>query len=231
MSSWKPNQLTTWAGLVVFALFQCPTCMFTRLYCHQVVIICEPCLTQECRKGTCMFAFLFFNISIFSFHSFSFSSFVYPCSHSQTVKVPVSWEAMIKLVDWFYSSELPRPPTGCLWENMDTQEKLHELQPYVELCWLAEFWFLEDVQEACSNMIVACLDSARQLCIKVIQLAANFSLRSLVDVAAILMAPSYRQLCDSGELEELDEELVDMVRAASVRFSQEVGSNVDTNFR
>lgn len=206
--------------------------MLTKLYCHQVVIIYEPCLTQECRRGTCIFAFLFFNISVFCFHAFSFSlDFVYSRSLSQTVKVPVSWEAMIKLVGWFYSSQLPNPPTGCLWESMDTQEKLHELQPYVELCWLAKFWFLEDVQEACSNVIVSCLYSARQLCIKIIQLAANFSLGSLVEVAATLMAPSYRQLCDSGELEELDEDLVNMVRAASVRFSQEVGSNIETSFR
>ena len=70
-------------------------------------------------------------------------------------------------------------------------------------------------------MVVSCLESTKQLCIKVLQLAADFSLRSLFEVALTLMAPMYRQLCDSGELEELDEDLVDMVRVAAVRFSQE----------
>ncbi|XP_062168768.1 BTB/POZ domain-containing protein At1g04390 isoform X2 [Alnus glutinosa] len=146
-------------------------------------------------------------------------------SHSQTIKVPVSWEALVKLVDWFYSNKLPNPPSGCLWDNMDTKEKLCELHPYVELCWLAEFWLLEDVKEACSHVIGSCLDSARHLSIKIIQIAANFSLWKLAEIAASYMAPSYRQLCDSGELEALDEMLVDMVRAASVRLSQEGGSN------
>ncbi|KAF3438525.1 hypothetical protein FNV43_RR21287 [Rhamnella rubrinervis] len=147
-------------------------------------------------------------------------------SHSQTVKVPTSWEAMVKLVEWCYSGELPSPPSGCLWEKMDTEEKLRELKPYVELCWLAEFWFIEEVHEACFKVVVSCLDSTKQLCIKVLQLAADFSLGSLFEVALTLLAPMYRQLCDSGELEELDEDLVDVVRVASVRFSQGAGSHL-----
>ncbi|KAK9274579.1 hypothetical protein L1049_021828 [Liquidambar formosana] len=145
-------------------------------------------------------------------------------SHSEIINVPISWEALVKLVDWFYSDELPKPPSGCSWDNMDTEEKLHELQQYVELCWLAEFWFLEDVQQDCSKIIVSCLDSARHLSVKIIQVAANFSQWKLAEVAANYMAPLYRQLNDSGDLEGLDEELVDMVRAASVRLSQ-AGSN------
>lgn len=127
---------------------------------------------------------------------------------------------MIKLVAWFYSDELPLPPSGCLWENMDIEEKLQELQPYIELCWLAEFWFLENVQEACSNLIVSRLDSAKELSIKVIRIAATFSLWNLAELAATYVAPIYRQLCDSGELEDLDEVLVDMIRSASVQYSQ-----------
>jgi hypothetical protein len=146
-------------------------------------------------------------------------------SHSGTIKVPVSWEALVKLVNWFYSNELSRPPSGCLWDYMETKEKLYELKPYVELCWLAEFWFLEDLKEPCSNVIVSCLDSARLLSINVIQIAANLSLWKMAEVAANYMAPLYRQLRDSGELEVLDDMLVDMVRAASVRLSQEGGSN------
>ncbi|PON77194.1 Voltage dependent potassium channel [Parasponia andersonii] len=141
-------------------------------------------------------------------------------SHSQTIKVPISWEAMVKLVAWFYSDELPNPPSGCLWENMGIEEKLHELQPYIELCWLADFWFMENVQEACSDVIASRLDSLRELSIKVIQIAASFSLWNLAELAATYVAPIYRQLCDSGELEDLDEVLVNMIRSASVQYSQ-----------
>ncbi|WCJ36997.1 BTB/POZ domain-containing protein At1g04390 [Euphorbia peplus] len=142
-------------------------------------------------------------------------------SNSQIIKVPVSWEAMTKLVQWCYSDDLPSPPTGCLWDNLDNREKLYELQPYLELCWLAEFWFLEDVCEISYGIIVSCLDSAKELSIKVIKIAADFSLWKLVEVTANHLAPLYRQLCQSGDLDALDEEVVEMIRAASVRLSQE----------
>ncbi|EEF48827.1 conserved hypothetical protein [Ricinus communis] len=142
-------------------------------------------------------------------------------SNSQTIKVPVSWEAMVKLVNWWYTDEFPSPPSGCLWDNMDTEERLNVLQPYVELCWLAEFWFLEYVQDVSYRIIVSCLESARHLSIKMIKTAIDFSLWKLVEVAANYLAPQYRQLCNSGDLEGLDEEVIDMIRAASVRLSQE----------
>ncbi|XP_030495521.2 BTB/POZ domain-containing protein At1g04390 isoform X1 [Cannabis sativa] len=142
-------------------------------------------------------------------------------SHSQTIKVPISWEALVKLVAWFYTDEIPNPPSGCIWENMSTKEKLYELEPYVELCWLAEFWFLEIAQEACSNVIVSRLDSSRELPIKIIQTAASLSLWKLAELAATCVAPFFRQLYDSGELDDLDEFLIDMIRSASVQYSQE----------
>nr|KYP49111.1 hypothetical protein KK1_029143 [Cajanus cajan] len=142
-------------------------------------------------------------------------------SHSQVIKVDISWEALVKLVQWFYSDELPNPPSGCVWDNMDDEEKLFNLQPYVELCWLAEFWILEDIQEACWNVIMSCLDSSRQLSIKIINMAYNLSLWKLVDIAANLIAPSYRQLRDSGELEEFDDALVQLIYSASIQLNQE----------
>lgn len=122
---------------------------------------------------------------------------------------------------WFYSDELPDPPTGCVWDNMDDGEKLLNLQPYVELCWLAEFWILENIQEACWNVIMSCLDSSRQLSTKIIKMAYDLSLWKLVEIAANLMAPSYRQLRDSGELEEFDDALVHLVYSASIQLNQE----------
>ncbi|XP_048131054.1 BTB/POZ domain-containing protein At1g04390 isoform X2 [Rhodamnia argentea] len=144
-------------------------------------------------------------------------------SQSQILKVPVSWEALVKLVCWFYSFELPEPPSGCLWSNMGTKEKLHQLELYVELSWLADFWLLEDIQDACFRIVDNGLSSARQLSVKILQMAANLSQWKLAEAAANHVAPSYRQLHESGEFDELDETLIEMVRAASVRLSQSRG--------
>lgn len=128
---------------------------------------------------------------------------------------------MVKLVEWFYSDKLPDPPSGCLWHNMDDQVKLNELQSYVELCWLAEFWFLEDLEELCLHIIVSCLDIAHHLSVNVLQMAGDFSLWKLAEIAADYVAPLYSQLRNCGDLETLDERLLSMVRAASVRLSRE----------
>lgn len=141
-------------------------------------------------------------------------------SHSQTIKVPISWEALNKLVHWFYSYDLPNPPSGCIWTNMNAEQRLRELQSYVELYWLAEFWLLEDIRDPCFRVILSCLAADRQLSVKIIQIAASMSLWKLAEVAADYMAPLYTKLRDSGGLDEMDETLVDLVRSASVRLSQ-----------
>lgn len=153
-----------------------------------------------------------------------FSNIILSCSRSQTIKVAISWEAMIKLVHWFYSNELPNPPSGCLWDNMEDEEKLLNLEPYVELYWLSEFWILENIQEACWNVIVSCLDSAKQLSIKILKMSGNLCLWKLADVAANHVAPSYRQLLDSCELEELDDVLVHLIYSASTQLTQDGGN-------
>ncbi|OVA04620.1 BTB/POZ-like [Macleaya cordata] len=150
-------------------------------------------------------------------------------SKSQTIKVPVSWDALAKLVNWFYSDELPKPSSGCLWDNMDVKQQLHELHPYVELCWLAEFWFLEDIREDAFKVVVSCLNSSRHLCMEIIRIAADFSQWEIVDVASNLMAPMYPHMRDSGDLESLNDELVDMVRVAYVRLTQK-GSSSHTDW-
>ncbi|XP_041990382.1 BTB/POZ domain-containing protein At1g04390-like isoform X2 [Salvia splendens] len=142
-------------------------------------------------------------------------------SHLQVVKVPGSWESLNKLVSWFYSEHLPVPTFDCLWESLDPEIKLQEIQTYIELCWLAEFWFIEDLHEECYEVVISCLDSTEYLSTKVIQTAANFSQWRLAQVAADHMAPSYHRLRNSGELDGLDNNLVEMVRAASVRLSRE----------
>ncbi|PKI47678.1 hypothetical protein CRG98_031964 [Punica granatum] len=141
-------------------------------------------------------------------------------SHTRVVKAPIRWGALQKLVKWFYSYELPKPPGGCLWQNMGTQEKLYLLEPFIELLWLSEFWFLEEVHEECLRTIMSRLDSDSKLSVKVLQFAADLSQWKIVEAAANLAAGSFRQLQESGELESLDDTLVEMVRAASVRFSR-----------
>uniref|UniRef100_A0A2N9G044 BTB domain-containing protein n=1 Tax=Fagus sylvatica TaxID=28930 RepID=A0A2N9G044_FAGSY len=155
----------------------------------------------------------------------SFCSLSVPHIHVHKVILSSSCDYMRALFQSGMKESCQGRPLDVLWDYMETKEKLYELKPYVELCWLAEFWFLEDLKEPCSNVIVSCLDSARLLSINVIQIAANLSLWKMAEVAANYMAPLYRQLRDSGELEVLDDMLVDMVRAASVRLSQEGGSN------
>lgn len=104
---------------------------------------------------------------------------------------------------------------------MDADEKLHEVQLYIELCWLAEFWLIEDLHEECYRVSVSCLDSSRYLSVKIMQSAAIFTQWKLAEVAANYMAPLYHSLRNSGELDVLDDSLVEMVRSASVRLSQE----------
>ncbi|XP_010552398.1 PREDICTED: BTB/POZ domain-containing protein At1g04390 isoform X2 [Tarenaya hassleriana] len=141
-------------------------------------------------------------------------------SHSDRLSVPVGWLALTKLLSWFYADELSNPPSGCVWDNMNNEEKLHELRPYVEMYSLAEFWILEDLQEDCARVIESCLKSAKELWIRIMEIAANLSQWKLAEAAADHAAPIYHKLRDSGELDEIDEELVNMIRAASVRFSQ-----------
>ncbi|VVA89937.1 unnamed protein product [Arabis nemorensis] len=144
-------------------------------------------------------------------------------SHLDRLNVPVSWLGLTKLVNWFYSDELPNPPSGCKWNNMDTEAKLNELQAYVEIYSLTEWWIMEDLQNDCARVILSCLESARELSIKTIELAASFSMWKLVEAAADHAAPIYHQLRDSGELDELDDELVNLIRTAAVQFSQQGG--------
>ncbi|XP_073303470.1 BTB/POZ domain-containing protein At1g04390 isoform X2 [Primulina huaijiensis] len=146
-------------------------------------------------------------------------------SHLKTIKVPVSWDSLKKLVSWFYSDQLPAPNFGCMWDNLDPEEKLEEIQSYLELCWLAEFWFIEHLNEECYEIVVSCLNFSTNLPAKVIQVAADLSQWKLVQVAADHLAPLYHLLRNSGELDALDSNLVEMVRAASVRLSQEGSSN------
>ncbi|KAF9592985.1 hypothetical protein IFM89_019562 [Coptis chinensis] len=138
-------------------------------------------------------------------------------SHSHNIKVPVGWKALSKLIHWFYSDELPKPSLGCIWNNMDVEGQLQELHLYLELCWLAEIWLLEDFRDDALRVVVSCLSSNRYLALKIIQIATELSQWEIVEVAADCIAPSFPHLRNSGDLEFLNEELVDIIRRVHVR--------------
>nr|GEW50691.1 hypothetical protein [Tanacetum cinerariifolium] len=71
-------------------------------------------------------------------------------SQSESIRVDLGWEALVKLVNWFYSGKLvPKPKYGCVWHNLDEQQKLNEMIPYVELYCLSDSWLLEDIHKEC----------------------------------------------------------------------------------
>ena len=130
---------------------------------------------------------------------------------------------MDKLVAWFYTDELPSPASRCLWEYMSDEEKLQALEPYLELCWLFDYWVLEDIKNTCLHMVVSHLEPAPQLSIKIIKIAvppetwelvkglSHFWTQELVEAATTLAAPLYNQFRDSGELEDLDKDIFHMI--------------------
>lgn len=122
---------------------------------------------------------------------------------------------------FLYTGEISSCKTGCLWDNNDTEQQLEDLQAYIELSSVAEQWFLEDVPDVCLSVVHEELKQNLHLCPKIIQKAADYSQWAIVEEAAECMAPAYSRMRDKGELEELDDKLVDIVRVAHVRLSQD----------
>ncbi|OAY77740.1 BTB/POZ domain-containing protein, partial [Ananas comosus] len=131
----------------------------------------------------------------------------HPFSFSEIIRVPIGWEALVKLVHWFYSGELPGINPDCRWNNIDTELQIRELRAYVELCSLAEFWCLEEVGEESLKVIASCLRSDQRASIGIVQFATKLNQWKIVEIGVQEIAPSYSKLRVAGELEDLDEEL------------------------
>ncbi|KAK3131074.1 hypothetical protein QOZ80_6BG0501680 [Eleusine coracana subsp. coracana] len=144
-------------------------------------------------------------------------------SFAEVIKVPLGWEALNKLVHWFYSGELPRIPVDCRWKNMRTQEQLSHLRSYAELSSLAEFWFLEGVKEESLEAVTVCLNSSNKASVEFVSFAANLGQWELVEAAISSVAHLYPKLRNSGQLEQLDEDVHNMLRTEYVRYSQHSG--------
>ncbi|PKA62110.1 BTB/POZ domain-containing protein [Apostasia shenzhenica] len=142
-------------------------------------------------------------------------------SHSENIKVPVGWEALHKLVKWFYSGNLPRINLDCNWNNMSTSRQLNELQAYVELFSLAEFWLLEGgLKEESFTVILSCLELNQNLSKEIINFASDLGQWKIVEAAAASIVPLYPKLRDAGDLEKFSEAVVDILRSEYVRHSQ-----------
>jgi hypothetical protein len=157
------------------------------------------------------------------FHKFDDE--IHACSFAEAIRVPVRWGALDKLVQWFYKGELPRIAPDCRWKNMNAEEQLSHLKPYVELSSLAEFWFLEGVKEESLEVVAACLNSSTNASLEFIGFAANLGQWDLVEAAIGSVAHLYPRLRDSGQLEQLDEDVLNMLRAEYVRYSQHRGGS------
>ncbi|KAF8687337.1 hypothetical protein HU200_043020 [Digitaria exilis] len=144
-------------------------------------------------------------------------------SFSEAIKVPVGWQALDKLVKWFYSGELPRIAPDCRWKNMSSEEQLSHLKAYAELSSLAEFWFLEGVKEESLDVVTSCLNSSTNASVEFISFAANLGQWELVEATIGSVAHLYPRLRDSGQLERLDEDVLNMLRTEYVRYSQHRG--------
>ena len=159
--------------------------------------------------------------------SYMFQKFdvINACSFAEAIRVPVGWGALDKLVQWFYSGELPRIAPDCRWKNMSSEEQLSHLKPYAELSSLAEFWFLEGVKEESLAAVASCLNSSTSASLEFIGFAANLGQWGLVEAAIGSVAHLYPRLRDSGRLERLDEDVLNMLRAEYVRYSQHRGGS------
>ncbi|KAI4374642.1 hypothetical protein MLD38_012614 [Melastoma candidum] len=91
---------------------------------------------------------------------------------------------------------------------------------YVELSWLAEYWLLEGLGEACSRVMQRGLDSCGEISVPILKVAVSLSQWEIAEIATNSAGRCYRQLSEAGEFEGCDEAIVEMVRAASVRHSQ-----------
>ncbi|KAK1257117.1 BTB/POZ domain-containing protein [Acorus gramineus] len=141
-------------------------------------------------------------------------------SSSRIIKVSICWEALVKLVRWFYSGTLPRLEPRCQWKNMDTDQQQHDLQTYVELSWIAELWFIDEVRQVSMDVILSCLKSKPNLSLNLMKFAATISQWDVVQAAATHLVPLYPQMRDAGDLEQLDDVLIDILRTGYMLCSQ-----------
>uniref|UniRef100_A0A0E0Q1J6 BTB domain-containing protein n=1 Tax=Oryza rufipogon TaxID=4529 RepID=A0A0E0Q1J6_ORYRU len=138
-------------------------------------------------------------------------------SFSEVINVPLGWQALNKLIHWFYSGELPKIDPDCRWRNLNSEEQLSQLRPYAELSSLSEFWFLEGVKEESLSVVTSCLSSTSTAAsVEFVVFAAQLGQWEMVEAAVGSVAHLYPKLRDSGQLEQLDDDVLNMLRTEYV---------------
>eukprot|EP00249_Psilotum_nudum_P014109 c24673_g1_i2 orf=351-2519(+) len=138
------------------------------------------------------------------------------------MKLPVCMESLKKLLLYIYSGILPQlqfPESGCMWSSYSHTQQIQYLQSYVELAKFAEQLLLEDLQEQCLFVVQKQLKSNLHLASEVLENAALCHQWEFVEVAAECVASNFPQMRDSGELDRLEDYLVDIIRTAHVKIS------------
>lgn len=142
------------------------------------------------------------------------------CSFSNIIKVPVGWEALVKLTEYFYRGKIPQVNPDCHWKSLTQEEKLSELIAYTELSSLAEYWLLEGIAEDSSSFMLPLLShqvTDEEVIIKVVRFAYNLGQGRIVEMGVKNLAPIYTKLRTSGYVAETGDEVAEMLRVEHVR--------------
>jgi hypothetical protein len=113
------------------------------------------------------------------------------------------------------------PEAGCKWSSMSKLDQIKHLKSYMELAQVAQQWLLEDLNEQCSMVVLNLLERNLHLGAEVMKLADVCEQWKLLEDVIQCIARNYPQMRDNGELDVLDEYLIDAVRAAHVRMSMD----------
>ncbi|KAH6556300.1 hypothetical protein KP509_1Z189000 [Ceratopteris richardii] len=143
------------------------------------------------------------------------------------LKIPLQSEALEQLLKYLYSMVLPRkhyPEAGCMFSLAPRPDQLKYLHNYVELAGLAELWLLEDLKNQCGSVILDFLQKNMHLGPDVMKHASLNQQWWLVEMVTRCIANDYPLMRESGQLDILDDYLVDKIRAAHVRISMSYGN-------
>lgn len=143
-------------------------------------------------------------------------------SFSKVIKIPLGVESLKKLLHYLYCMNLPQlelPEAGCMWSFSNRSEQIKYLKSYVELAQLAEQWLLEDLKEHCLTVVQSQLKNNVHLAPEIMSFASSCEQWAFAEAAAECISSDYPRMRDSGELDALEEYLIDAIRAAHVNMS------------
>ncbi|KAJ3706211.1 hypothetical protein LUZ61_009916 [Rhynchospora tenuis] len=150
-------------------------------------------------------------------------------SFSNLIKVPIDYEALVKLTEFFYHGKMPKVNPDCRWKSLTQEEQLSELTAYTELSSLAEYWFLEGVAEDSLSSMLPLLSYGNtdlEVIIKVVCFAYNLGQCRVVEMGVENLAPIYPKLRYSGYIAEAGDDVAEMLRVEHVRFLENHSSNL-----